>query len=335
MISPALTVIMDTLVTLHQNAVPVFADVDPGTFNIDPNDVREKITKKTKAIIAVSLYGLPADMDPIMEIAREHGVTVVEDSAQCVLGMYKGRIAGTIGHMGCFSLERTKHLGIGEGGIVVTDDERLAERVRKFGGIGYKNLRAHEGRMQVNPSTFQDPDYKRHDSFGWNYRMPEICAAIGLAQVERVDELVERRQAIARLFDEAVEGCDWMIPQKTPEGLVNSYYTYAVRFEGEASLGVSWKQFYNRYLELGGDGFYAAWGVPYLEPVIKQMEFYGRGCPLGCSLYDRPLTYEEGLCPNAEAIQPKLMQFKTNYRDVEVARRKTEALKKTIKSLGG
>lgn len=242
-ISPALTVIMDALVTLHQNAVPVFADIDPQTFNIDPNDIRRKITRNTRAIIVVSLYGLPADMEPIMEIAKEHNLTVIEDSAQCVLGVYKGRLAGTIGHIGAFSFERTKHLPIGEGGIVVTNDENLAVKVRKCGGIGYKNLRAQEGRMQVNPSTFQDPDYKRHDFFGWNYRMPEICAAVGLAQVEKIDELVGRRQAIARLFAEAIEGCDWMIPQKTPEGVLHSCYTYAVRYEGEATLGVSWRSF--------------------------------------------------------------------------------------------
>ena len=334
-ISPALTVIMDTLVTLHQNAIPVFADIDPETFNVDPADIERKITPRTKAIIAVSLYGLPADIDPIMEIAAKHNITVIEDSAQCVLGMYKGRIAGTIGHIGCFSFERTKHLGIGEGGVVVTNDEALAEKVRKFGGIGYKNLKAEEGRMQTVPSTFQDPDYKRHDSFGWNYRLPEICAAVALALVERIDEIVDRRQKVAAFFTEAVEGCEWMIPQKTPEGLVNSYYTFAVRYEGEQALGIPWKTFYNTYIEQGGDGFYSAWSVPYLEPVMEQSEFYGKGCPLHCPLYEGKPVYEKGLCPVAEELQPKLMQFKANYRDIELAKRKAEALRKTINLFEG
>lgn len=317
-ISPGLTVIMDAFATIYQNAVPVFADIDPETFNVDPSDVERKVTGKTKAIIVVHLYGLPADIDPIMEIAKEHNLTVIEDSAQCVLGMYKGRLAGTIGHMGCFSFERSKHLAIGEGGMVVTNDERCAERVRKFGGLGYKNLTAEQGRMQVVPSEFQDPNYKRHDSLGWNYRMPEICAAVGLAQVERIDELVAQRQAVARLFDEAIDGCKWMIPQKTPEGLVNTYYTYAVRYEGEEAIGVTWREFYNKYIEFGGDGFYGAYSLPYQEPAIAKM-----------------YLYEEGICPNAAAIQPKLMQFKTNYRDTELAKEKTEALRKTIKAVGG
>jgi perosamine synthetase len=190
--------------------------------------------------------------------------------------------------------------------------------------------------MQVVPATFQDPDYKRHDFFGWNYRMPELCAAVALAQVERIDELVTRRQAIARLFAEAIEGCDWIIPQQTPAEVVNSYYTYAVRYEGKEALGVSWKEFYQKYLELGGDGFYAAWSVPYLEPVINRMEFYGKDCPIGCPLYQgKKVNYHKGLCPRAEETQPKIMQFKANYRDMELAKRKAEALRKTIKMLEG
>lgn len=333
-ISPALTVIMDALVTMHQNAIPVFADVDPDTFNIDPDDVRRKVTKRTRAIIPVHLYGLMADMDPIMEIAREHNLIVIEDSAQCILGSYKGRLAGTIGHLGSFSFETRKILSIGEGGMVTTSDEKLAERVRKWGGIGYKNLTAEQGRMQTIPATFQDPDYQRHDSFGWNYRMPEICAAVGLAQVERMDELVQRRQAVARLFDEAIAGCSWMLPQKVPEGLVNSYYTYALRYEGKDALGVPWKRFYKTYIELGGDGFYAAWQMPYLEPLMTKGMYYGKDCPLGCPLYPEKAVYGKGMCPKAEAIQPKIMQFKTNYRDIEVAKYKAEVLRKTIEYFG-
>lgn len=316
-ISPALTVIMDAFATIYQNAVPVFADIDPETFNIDPNDIDKKITERTKAIIAVHLYGLPADMGPIMEIAKEHDLTVIEDSAQCVLGTYKGKLAGTIGHMGCFSFERSKHLAIGEGGMVITNDMTLAEHVRKFGGIGYKNLTAKEGRMQTIPSIFQDPDYKRHGSLGWNYRMPEICAAVGLAQVERIDDMVRQRQAVARLFDEAIDGCKWMIPQKGLYAAENTYYTYAVRYEGQEALGISWREFYNKYIQAGGDGFYGAYSVVYQEPAIAHM-----------------YLYEKGLCPNAEAIQPKLMQFKTNYRDMELAKQKTEALRNTIKAIG-
>lgn len=325
-ISPAITVIMNTLTTLYQNALPVYADVDPETFNLDPKDVERKITPKTKAIFTVSLYGLPPDMDPIMELAKKHNLTVIEDNAECFLSTYKGRLAGSIGHMSIFSFESSKHISVGEGGIVITNDERLAERVRKCGGIGYKNLKAEEGRVKLNEEVFQDPDYKRHDYLGWNYRLPEVCAAIGVAQLERLDEIVERRRKIAKFYQEAIKGCNWLIPQKVPEGYTHSYWTYVVRYEGEKAIGVSWKDFYRTYKELGGDGFYAAWSLPYLEPVVADGNYCGEG-----SHYTGPkIEYKKGLCPVAESIQPKLMHFKTNYRDLELAKRKTEALKKTI-----
>jgi perosamine synthetase len=316
-ISPALTVIMDAFATLYQGAVPVFADVNRETFNIDPEDVRRRITARTKAIIAVSLYGLPADMDPIMDIAAEHNLVVIEDNAQCVLGRYKGRLAGTSGHMAIYSFENSKHISVGEGGLVITDDEQLAERIRKFAGIGYKNLTADGGQIKLNEDVFQDPDYKRHDCIGWNYRLTEICAAVGVAQMERVEEIVKMHQDIAQLYAEAIAGCDWMIPQAVPEGCTHSYWCYAVRYEGLAAKGVPWKAFYQKYKELGGDGFYAAWSVPYEEPAL-----------LG-------LGYARGNCPRAEELQEKLMQFKANYRDLGLAKTKVDALYKTIKYFQG
>jgi len=121
---------------------------------------------------------------------------------------------------------------------------------------------------------------------------------------------------VACLLDDAIEGCGWMIKQTTPRGHVHSYYTYAVRYEGDSEKGLAWKEFYRRYLDMGGDGFYGACKLPYLEPVLR-LEGKGR----------------TGLCPVAEALQPKLMQFKTNYRDLKEAEKKTEALKKLIRSI--
>jgi perosamine synthetase len=114
-ICPAYTVIMNAFAALHQNGIPVFADSDPITFNIDPKDIEKKISGNTKAIIAVHMHGLPADMDPIMKIAKKNNITVIEDSAQCMLGIYKDRLAGTIGHMAIFSFETKKHMSTSEG----------------------------------------------------------------------------------------------------------------------------------------------------------------------------------------------------------------------------
>ncbi len=199
-IIPALTVISNAYVVLHQNAIPVFADIDPHTFNIDPKDVARKITPRTKAIISVGLYGLPPDLDPIMALAREHNLYVIEDNAQCYLGEYKGRLAGSIGHMASFSFENSKHMTTGDGGIVITDDEGLAKKIRKFHGIGFSTIEADEGRVRLQRDDFQNPSFERHDGFGWQYRLPEVAAAIGLAQLERLDEYVAKRQAIAAMY---------------------------------------------------------------------------------------------------------------------------------------
>jgi len=321
-ISPGLTVVMDAFATIHAGGTPVFADVNPDTLTIDLEDIKRKITSKTKAIITVSLQGLPVDIDPVMDIAREHNLTVIEDSAQTILGMYNGRIAGTIGHIGVFSFENKKHMSCGsEGGMIVSNDEYIAQRIRKFAGIGYKHMTAEAGRTSLAMSTVQDPDYERFDTLGLNYRMTEASAAIGLAQFERIQSIVSRRQAVAKIFADAIGDCEWMVRQKVPEGYVHAHYTYTVKYYGEEKVGVSWKEFYNQYKKMGGDGFYGACKVPYLEPVFKNLEING-------------VRYGKGLCSVAEEIQPRIMQFKTNYRNLEVAKEKAEILNRLINKIG-
>ncbi len=305
-ISPALTVIMDAAATIHAGAIPVYADVDPQTFNIDPEDIERKITVRTKAIITVALYGLPPGMDPIMDIAKRHNLVVIEDNAQCFLPQAKMK-----GDFASYSFENSKHISCGEGGIVVTDNEKYAERVRKLGGHGYKHLCADEGRVRLRQDDFQRPDYKRFDTVGWNYRLSEFSAAIALAQLERLDELVALRIGSANIFQDIMTTCDYLIPQYVPPNYTNSYYALGVLYEGERSVGVSWIDFRKKYIENGGDGIYGACSVPYLEPALE----------------DRP----HDVCPVAEQLQPKLMQFKTNYRDMELAKVKAAALEKTIK----
>lgn len=308
-ISPALTVIMDSTATLHAGAKPVYADVNPLTFNIDPNDIEWRITRRTKAIIAVALYGLMPDMDAIMGIAEKYGLFVIEDNAQCVGGWIGDRMAGSFGHMASYSFENTKHISCGEGGMLTTNNEILAEKARKIAGHGFKNLNAEEGRVRLNQDVFQDPGYKRHDTIGWNYRMSEFNAAIALAQVERSEELVDMRVKSAGMFIDAMRECDFLIPQHVPEGYIHSYYTLGALFLHET---VSWQEFRKAYIENGGDGIYGAWSVPYEEPAMKKTRIGGN-------------------CPIAEALQPKLMQFKTNYRDMDLAAQKAEALRKTIR----
>jgi perosamine synthetase len=329
-ISPAITVMMNATSTIHANAIPVFADVDPDTWCIDPADVERKITDKTKAIMVVSLYGCPADMDPIMQLAEKYNLLVIEDNAQSVLSKYKGRELGTIGHIASYSFENTKHLSCGEGGMIITNNTDLAVRARKVGGHGFKNLMADEGRVRLRQETFQNPNYKRHDSIGWNYRMSEFSAAIALAQLERVDELVQLRMDVARMFTDAMKGCDYLIPQHTPSDCVNTYYTFGAVYNGLESIGITWEDFRAEYIKQGGDGIYGAWSVPYLEPAIQERHFVRR-YP---EIYES-VSYPVGLCPVAERIQPMIMQFKTNYRDVAIASQKVESLVRTINKFKG
>lgn len=325
-ISPAITVMMDTTATFHANAVPVYVDVDPETFTIDPKDLERKVTSKTKVIITVGIYGLSPDMDPIMKFAKKHDIVVIEDNAQCFMNTYKGRMTGTIGHMSSYSFENTKHISCGEGGIVLTDNEKYAEMVRKVGGHGFKNLRAKEGRIRLNANIFQNPDYKRHDELGWNYRLNEFSAAIALAQLERGEELVDMRIKSAKMFMDVIANTDYLIPQKVPEGYTHSYYTLGVLYKGEEGIGVNWREFRRAYVEAGGDGIYSAWSVPYLEPMMTERKYVKR-CPW---VYEN-VYYEPGLCPVAECIQKQLMQFKTNYRDIRLAEMKAAILRKVIK----
>ena len=325
-ISPALTVIMDSTATFHANAIPVYCDIDENTFNLDPAKLEALITPKTKAIIAVALYGLSPDYDKILAIAKKNNIPVIEDNAQAVLSYYKGKLLGTIGDIASFSFENTKHISCGEGGMILTDSEEYAEKCRKLGGHGFKNLRAEDGRVRLNQDVFQNPNYKRHDSLGWNYRMPEFTAAVAYAQLERVDELVRLRQDTARIFIDVMRECDFLIPQQTPEGYVNSYYSLGVRYLGEEKIGITWQDFRKEYVEMGGDGYYAAWSVPYLEPVIAERAFAKR-LP---SIYE-DVKYEEGICPVAEKVQKQIMQMKTNYRDLDLAKQKAEILYQLIK----
>lgn len=326
-ITPALTVIMDTTAILHANAIPVYVDVDESTFNLDIDKVRNAITPKTKAIIAVSLYGLPCDLAGLRKIADDSGVGLIEDNAQCFLSTYDGKLAGTFGEISSWSFENTKHISCGEGGIVTTNNAELATKMRKFAGHGFKNLTADEGRVRLRQDVFQNPHYKRHDSLGWNYRLPEFNAAVALAQLERIESLVRMRQVVAELFLDVLSQTEYFIPQKIPGNATHSFYTLGVRYFGERH-GVSWQEFRAEYVRAGGDGIYGAWSVPYLEPVIHDRTYVDHNP----EIYES-VVFREGLCPVAERIQPELMQFKTNYRSMRLAKEKAKVLDRTIKKL--
>lgn len=317
-----LTVISCMNAIIYCNAIPVFVDVDPDSFLMCPKDLEKRITSKTKAIMAVHLYGQVCDMDPIMQIARKHKLFVLEDCAQCYLGTYKGKLGGSIGDVASWSFENSKHLTCGDGGIIATDNEEFATKIRSLSSQGFKNISATDGKIRARKDMFQDPEFKRHDKFGFMYRLPEVAAAMALGQLEKVDLFVEKRVKMANMLKEVMYTCDWLVPQKTPEGDINSHFCLAAKF---LRNDISWYDFRNKYMECGGDGIYAAWTLLYQEDSIGSIR--ERLKPLGLN---EQLVTDNGICPQAEILQKQIMQFTTNQHNEEEMKKQVEALNDTI-----
>ena len=166
-LTPALTPLMCGLAPHYTGATPVFVDSDPETFLMDPNDLESKITEKTKVILVTHMYGAVCDMDPIISLAKKYNLKILEDCAQCHLGKdAKGRLAGTIGDVGSWSFENSKQLTCGDGGIVTTNDEKLATHIRKLGGLGFKSLTAKSGRVRTDRDKLQNPNWDRFEIVG-------------------------------------------------------------------------------------------------------------------------------------------------------------------------
>ena len=323
-ITTPLTVISCMNAILYCGAIPVFADIDPDTFLIDPKSIENCITSKTKAIMPVHLYGQVCDMTQIMEISQKYNLFVLEDCAQCYLGYQGENLGGTFGHISSWSFENSKHLTTGDGGIITCNDELLADNVRKVNCQGFRNATAKSGKIRVAKEVFQNPSYKRHDRLGFMYRLPEVAAAMGLAQLEKLDWFVQLRQTMAKMFTNVIieSGCGWLIPQVVPQGDVNSYYTYAMKF---SHPNVTWEAFRSEFIKNGGDGIYAAWTLCYFEDSIDDIQT--RLSKMG--LQGRFNT-NRGQCPIAEQVQPQLMQLTTNQKDKNEMEEQAEALRKTI-----
>lgn len=314
-ISPALTVVMDSYVTVFENAIPIYADLDIKTHNIDIDDVKKKITSKTKAIIGVSWQGLPCDVNKLLALTKDKGITVIDDSAQTLFSSPAMNSQNGKADITVYSFEEKKHITTGsEGGMVVTDSEDLAIKIRKFAGIGYKHLTASAGRTSLAKSTSQRPNYIRFDTIGLNYRMNEVSACLGIAQLSRIEEILNYRKVNANLIINVLE--DFPDIFDLQECCVeNSYYTVGAVYKGN----VPWEDFYNTYTLKGAEPFYAAVANPYLEKSMNKF-FTLHG-------------WKKGMCPNAEHIQSNLMAFKTNYRNHEQCVNDSILLRETIEEL--
>ncbi|MGZ3498806.1 MAG: DegT/DnrJ/EryC1/StrS family aminotransferase [Vulcanimicrobiaceae bacterium] len=206
---------------LYQGAIPVFADVDPRTYNLTADTIAARITDRTKAIVVTHLFGNPAEMGEIMELARDHALPVIEDCAQAFDASYDGKPVGTFGSIGCFSLQQGKHITTGEGGIVVTDDDELARRVFLF----------------INKAWGYGDPAPDHYFLALNYRMSELCGAVGLAQLAKLDAVVQRRIRLAAMMDELLTDVPGIeTPYVSPKS-THTYWKYCIRIDDRAIPG--------------------------------------------------------------------------------------------------
>ncbi len=221
-IVPSLSFIATANAVLHCGATPVFADIDPLTYNLDPVAAERAITPRTKAIMPVHQVGLPADMDAFLALAERYGLELVEDAACAIGAAYKGRPVGSIGPIACFSLHPRKVITTGEGGVITVQDPELGERLRRIRqhGMSVSDLARHNT-DQVVIETYPEP--------GFNYRMTDMQGVMGLCQMEVLDEVLERRRRLAERYNEALRHIPHLEAPYTPEYAHRTWQSYCVR----------------------------------------------------------------------------------------------------------
>jgi dTDP-4-amino-4,6-dideoxygalactose transaminase len=205
---------------LYSGAKPVFVDIDPRTYNIDPDDMVKKVTKRTKAIIPVHMFGQPADMGAVIHLAEVRGLKVIEDAACAFGAKYNNYYAGTFGDVGCFSFHGTKGITTGEGGMVVTDDEELAHKIKRLSVFGMMPIWERQHSKELVIAEFND--------LGYNYRMGDLAAAVGVAQLEKADRLITDRRKIAYFWDNVLSDLDFLEIPYVSGGVFHTYQAYTV-----------------------------------------------------------------------------------------------------------
>lgn len=304
-ITTAFSFLASALCVLQQNAVPVFCDIDPDTFNLDWRKLPSLLTPRTRAIIPVHIHGLPADMDEILDFARSHDLTVIEDAAQAHGATYKGRPVGTLGDMGCFSLQGSKNLPAGEGGLFVTNDDTLrheANMVRMFG----ENIHDDTDVQLDLTHPLEDPREYNAYKVGWMYRTTEMTAALAQSQLRRLEANNDRAQRNGRYLTRHLAEIPGITPQHVPEDRTSVYHKYRIRLDPEEwDLDVPRQTFRDRVLAaLAAEGVEVAlWQTVPLpaQDLFRTVAGYGKGCPWTCHS-EAPRTYDPGDYPQTARL---------------------------------
>jgi len=285
-IVPPITDMGTIIPVLYQNAIPVFADVDPTTWNIDPKSIEKVITARTKAIIAVHLLGNPCAMDEILAIAHKHNLVVIEDCAQAHLTQYKGKYVGTVGDIGCFSFQHSKHMTTGEGGMTITNHDEYAARGRYFVDKGWD-------RTVIGP--------RKYTMLGMNYRMTELQAAVGIAQLGKLQALTQERTRNGELLSELIKDIAGVHTQHVESCSASTYWLYGLSVDPDAPFtadalarGLEEERVYASPHYIGEPIFMCHDGL------IKGKIYGNSSFPF--DLHGKDIKYKKGVCPVAEDI---------------------------------
>jgi len=318
---PPYTFVSTATSVIHANAIPVFADVELSSYNLDANSFEKSITKRTKAVIPVHLFGRPAEMDAITEVARRHNVMVLEDAAQAHGAVYKGKKVGTFGNAAIFSFYESKNMTTGEGGMIVTDDEKIAQRARL--------IRQHG-----------EPSWYYYVELGYNYRMPAMEAALGLSQLKKLDKFNSIRQSNASYYNSKLSMIKGIVVPRAPDYVKHVYHVYAPRFLKE-ELGIS-PSIISKALAAEGINLRPIYPrALYLDPLFQEKKVRPKGCPYSCPYYGVTRDYPQGLCPNVERLTKEVFSLpvsplvtKEDIDDVIVAINKVLAWKDELAKIG-
>jgi len=280
-ILPTFTIISCVAAIVRAGAVPVVVDADPRTWNMDPNQIEEKITPRTRVIMAVHIYGLPTEMDPILRLAEKHGLKVIEDAAEAIGQTCNGRPCGSFGDISTLSFYPNKHVTTGEGGMVLTDDPGLAERCRSL-----RNL------------CFQKKRFV-HEELGWNFRMSNLQAAVGVAQMERLDEFVKRKREMGARYDQMLHGTTGLqLPLSATGYADNIYWVYGVVLNDDIKIDAETAM---ERLTQAGVGTRPFFWPMHEQPVFMRMGlFRNANCPAAERLARRGFYLPSGLGVTAD-----------------------------------
>jgi len=283
-ILPTFTIISCLMQIVRSGATPVLVDSDPLTWNMDVSQIEAKITPRTKAIMVVHIYGLPVDMDPVLALCQRYGLKLIEDAAEMIGQTYRGKPCGSFGDISTVSFYPNKHITTGEGGMILTDDDDLAEQCREL-----RNLCFKPGKRFV------------HERLGWNLRITNLQAALGVAQLERLDEFLDKKRWIGRLYNELLADLQGVqLPLTQTEYAENIYWVYglvlddSVEFDPEGAM---------RRLAKLGVGCRPFFFPMHQQPVLREMGlFEAESYPISEQLYQRGFYIPSGLALTEEQI---------------------------------